>query len=103
MWPNIGFVNVYKCNSTENIRMMFVAKMRFKDSIQFFMDSLDNLAGAMTPVRKDKVVEQLSEYLFKNNELGNIKLTMFESDYDLTKEKMIAVLAGKEPSVVREG
>ena len=64
-------------NSTEKIRM-FVAQMRFKDSIQIFMDSLDNLARAMTDVQKEKVVEQLAEYLIQNDKLNQMKFLMFD-------------------------
>ena len=90
-------------NSTEKIRMMFVAQMRFKDSIQIFMDSLDNLARAMSTIQKEKVVEQLSEYLIQNGKLNKMKFLMFEGENCLTKEEMLKVFAGKEPSVVREG
>ena len=89
-------------NSTEKIRMLFVAQMRFKDSIQIFMDSLDNLARAMSAIQKDKVVEQLSEYLMQNNKLNKMKFIMFEGENALSKEEMIGMLVGKSPSVVRE-
>ena len=92
-------------NSTEKIRMMFVAQMRFKDSIQIFMDSLDNLARAMTDVQKEKVVEQLAEYLIQNDKLNKMNFLMFDGeDGDcLSKKDMMKVFEGKEPSVVREG
>ena len=67
-------------NSTEKIRMMFVAQMRFKDSIQIFMDSLDNLGRAMSTIQKEKVVEQLSEYLIQNGKLNKMKFLMFEGE-----------------------
>ena len=90
-------------NSTEKIRMMFVAQMRFKDSIQIFMDSLDNLARAMTDVQKEKVVEQLAEYLIQNDKLNKMNFLMFDGeDGDcLSKKDMMKVFEGKEPSVVR--
>ena len=49
-------------SSTEKIKMLVVAQMKFKDSIQIFMDFLDNLARSVTSVQKEKVVEQLTEY-----------------------------------------
>ena len=90
-------------NSTEKIRMLFVAQMRFKDSIQIFMDSLDNLARAMSAIQKEKVVEQLAEYLIQNDKMNKMKLLMFEGEDCLSKEEMISVFAGKDPGVVREG
>ena len=59
---------------------MFVAQMRFKDSIQIFMDSLDNLARAMTDVHKEKVVEQLAEYLIQNDKLNKMKFLTFDGE-----------------------
>ena len=83
---------------------MFVGQMRFKDSIQIFLDSLYNLAREVMNVQKEKLVEQLSEYLIQNNKLDKMKFLLFEDDGDsLSKEEMIAVFSGKEPSMVREG
>ena len=90
-------------NSTEKIRMLFVAQMRFKDSIQIFMDSLDNLARAMSTIQKEKVVDQLAEYLIQNDKLNKMKFLMFEGEDCLTKEEMIGMFVGKSPAVVREG
>ena len=90
-------------NSTEKIRMLFVAQMRFKDSIQIFMDSLDNLARAMSTIQKEKVVDQLAEYLIQNNKMNKMKFLMFEGEDSLSKEEMIAIFAGKDAGVVREG
>ena len=90
-------------NSTEKIRMMFVAQMRFKDSIQIFMDSLDNLARAMTTIQKEKVVEQLSEYLIQNGKLNKMKFCMFEDENAMTKLEMIGLFAGKDAAVIRGG
>ena len=90
-------------NSTEKIRMLFVAQMRFKDSIQIFMDSLDNLARSMSTVQKEKVVEQLSEYLIQNNKMNKMKFLMFEGEHSISKEDMIAIFATKRPGLVREG
>ena len=90
-------------NSTEKIRMLFVAQMRFKDSIQIFMDSLDNLARSMSTVQKEKVVDQLAEYLIQNNKMNKMKFLMFEGENALSKSEMIALFAGKSASVVREG
>ena len=90
-------------NSTEKIRMMFVAQMRFKDSIQIFMDSLDNLARSMTPIQKEKVVEQLAEYLIQNGKLNKMKFCMFEDENALSKLEMIGVFAGKSAAVIRGG
>ena len=90
-------------NSTEKIRMMFVAQMRFKDSIQIFMDSLDNLARSMTAIQKEKVVEQLSEYLIQNGKLNKMKFLMFDGEDAMSKLEMIGLFNGKDAAVIRGG
>ena len=69
------------------------------------MDSLDNLARAVTDVQKEKVVEQLAEYLIQNDKLNKMNFLMFDGeDGDcLSKKDMMKVFEGKEPSVVRKG
>ena len=44
------------------------------------MDSLDNLARAVTDVQKEKVVEQLAEYLIQNDKLNKMNFLMFDGE-----------------------
>ena len=67
------------------------------------MDSLDNLARAMSTIQKEKVVEQLAEYLIQNGKMNKMKFLMFEGEDCLSKIEMITVFVGKDPGVVRGG
>ena len=65
------------------------------------MDSLDNLTSAMTTVQKEKVVDQLSEYLIRNGKVDQMHLLVYEEE-GLSKAHYIWLFNSGTPSIARE-